>query len=69
MNINQAEKDALRTFMTYFYMSVMLLVGMSFPEVVWLKTLGITVAIGSIVITIFAALVFQARARREYSRQ
>lgn len=65
MNINQAEKDALRTFMTYFYMSVMLLIGMSFPEVVWLKTLGITIAVGSIIITVFAAMLFQTRARRE----
>ena len=50
-------------------MSIMLLVGMSYPDVTWLKTGAITIAISSIIITVFAALIFQARARREYTRQ
>ena len=67
--MNQKEKDALRSFATYLWMSIMLLVGMSYPDVTWLKTGAITIAISSIIITVFAALIFQARARREYYRQ
>lgn len=67
--MNQAEKDALRTLMTYFWMSVMLLVGMLFHNVAWLKTLAITIAACSICITIFGVLVFQARARREFNQR
>ena len=47
----------------------MLLVVMSYPDVTWLKTGAIAIAISSIIITVFAALIFQARARREYYRQ
>ena len=62
--MNQKQKDAIRTFMTYFWMGLMLLVGMSHPDVGWLRAMGLTFVILGPCLAILAALLFRAANRR-----